>query len=373
MRKRIVAEINLSALKRNYKKIAAKVKPAKVLSVLKANAYGLGVGDYAAALYEAGCRDFGVADPYEALELKRIFRGKPVVVQILSSILPDEIFEMVKAGIVLPVIDLKTAKLISAAAVKLGKTARVQFKIDSGMGRLGIPCANALEVIAAVEKLPRLDCEGILTHCPVADAPENNYTAVQIRRFSDLISEAQKLGYTFRKRHLAASAAINHFPAAAKAPFNYVRAGIDLHGGFDEEGLKKLPLEPTITLKARIAQIRELPAQTTIGYNRTYKLARRAKIATIAAGYADGVPLALTNCGRVIVKGKLCPIVGRISMDYTTVDVSSVKALKAGDEVLFFGKAGGVSLTPAEWAAKKGTHAWDILCSLGPRIEFRRR
>ena len=373
MKRRVHVEIDLAALVRNYERICARVQPLKVLCVLKANAYGLGVESYARALYAAGCRAFGVAEPHEAMELIRKL-GVPwetsgVSVQILSSILPDEIPAMVKAGVTLPVTDLATARLISAAAVRAKKTAKVHFKIDSGMGRLGILADGALAVMRAVRDLPNLDCEGIFSHCPMAYEPKDPYTKSQIARFKALVAAAQQEGFAFAKIHMAASDAINNFPETAKAPFTLVRTGINLHGSFDPNGRKALKVEPVLTLKTRVAQVRELPAGTTLGYGRTWCLAQPTKIATISAGYADGLPLALTNRGFVFIGGKRCKIVGRISMDYTTVDVSDVPDVKAGDEVICFGKCGTDSITPDDWAALKCTHAYDIICSLGTRVE----
>lgn len=370
LKRRVVVEIDMRALVRNYGRIVAHVKPLDVLCVLKANAYGLGVGAYAEALADAGCRQFGVAEPYEALELRHVLRGRgDIDVQILSSVLPDEIPEMVREGVILPVTDIAEAKLISSAAVKARKTARVHFKLDTGMGRLGILARDALATMREVRALPGLDCEGVFSHCPMAYAPKDPFTARQIRLFKSIVAAAEKEGMRFRRVHIAASDAINNFPEAAKAPFTMVRTGINLHGSFDPNGRRALNVEPVLTLKTRVAQVRELPAGTTLGYGRTWCLAEPAKIATISAGYADGLPLALTNRGFVFIGGRRCPIVGRISMDYTTVDVTDVPGVKAGDEVVCFGKCGRDSITPDDWAALKGTHAYDIICSLGTRVQ----
>ena len=165
LKRRVWVEIDVSRLRANYAKIAAAVKPLKVLCVLKANAYGLGVEPYAAALAKTDCVGFGVAEPHEALQLLPF--GKPV--QILSSVLPDEIAPMVEAGVTLPVIDVPTAKLIDAAAKRVGRKAKVHFKLDTGMGRLGILAADAPRVIReVVASCPNLDCEGIFSHCPTA-------------------------------------------------------------------------------------------------------------------------------------------------------------------------------------------------------------
>ena len=379
MERRVVVEIDLKALVRNYRKIAAHVKPAKVLCVLKANAYGLGVADYAKALASAGCTMFGVAEPYEALELLRVLvparssvnsrKAGAAEVQMLSSVLPDEVEPMVKAGVILPVIDVATAKLISAAAVKAKVVAKVHFKLDTGMGRLGILAKDALAVMREVKKLPNLDCEGVFSHFPMAYDPKDPFTKRQIKIFKSIVAAAEKEGFKFKKVHISASDGINNFPETAKKPFTVVRTGINLHGSFDPYGRKALKVEPVLSLKTRVAQVRELPAGTTLGYGRTWCLNAPTKVATISAGYADGLPLALTNCGFVFIGGKRCKIIGRISMDYTTVDVSGVPNVKPGDEVVCFGKCGKDSITPDDWAALKGTHAYDIICSLGNRVQ----
>lgn len=373
VKRRVTVEIDLKALVRNYRRIAAHCRPAKVLCVLKANAYGLGVADYAKALAKAGCTMFGVAEPFEAIELKNALssgRGRLVPeIQILSSILPDEIPEMVRRGVILPVIDVPTAKLISAAAEKARTVAKVHFKLDTGMGRLGILAKDALAVMREVKKLPNLDCEGVFSHFPMAYDPKDPFTKRQIKLFKQIVAAAKKEGFTFKKVHISASDGINNFPETARKPFTVVRTGINLHGSFDPYGRKALKVEPVLSLKTRVAQVRELPAGTTLGYGRTWYLDKPTTVATISAGYADGLPLALTNRGFVFIGGKRCKIIGRISMDYTTVDVSSVKNVKPGDEVICFGKFGKDSITPDDWAALKGTHAYDIICSLGNRVQ----
>lgn len=366
LKRRVQVEIDLGALVRNYRKIAAHVKPLSVLCVLKANAYGLGVEAYAAALAKTDCVGFGVAEPFEALQLAGKY-GKRV--QLLSSVLPDEIEAMVAADVALPIIDLESARLISAAAVRLGKVARVHFKIDTGMGRLGILAEEALAVIRKVEQLPSLACEGIFSHCPMAYDPKDSFTARQIGLFKSIVAAAQKEGFSFPFVHMAASDAINNFPETAQAPFTMVRTGINLHGSFDPYGRKTLQVEPVLTLRTRVAQVRSLPAGTTLGYGRTWCLREPTRVATISAGYADGLPLALSNRGQVIIGGRYCPVIGRISMDYTTVDVSAVEGVKPGDEVICLGRDGDCSITPDDWATLKGTHAYDIICSLGSRVE----
>lgn len=365
LQRRVWLEVDLRRLRGNFRKIAATVKPAKVLCVLKANAYGLGTKPYAAALARTACAGFGVAEPHEALELLEF--GKPV--QILSSVLPDEVECMVEAGVTLPVADLASAKLISAAAVKLKRRAKVHFKLDTGMGRLGIPAADAVSVIRSAKALPMLDCEGIFSHCPMAYDPADGFTEEQIEVFKSILDELAKYSIRFAKRHIAASDAINNFPSAARAPFNMVRTGINLHGSFDPNGRRALEVEPVLQLKTRVAQVRTLPVGTTLGYGRTWCLSKPTKVATVSAGYADGLPLALTNRGHLIVNGTACPVIGRVSMDYTTVDVSRAGDVRAGDVVVALGGSGKIAVTPDDWAKLKGTHAYDIICSFGNRVE----
>lgn len=365
LKRRVWVEVDLGKLKKNYQRIAASVKPAKVLCVMKANAYGLGVLPYAEALAGTDCAGFGVAEPFEALQLAG--RGKPV--QILSSILPDEIEPMVEAGVTLPVIDLATAKAIHAVAKKLKTKAKVHFKLDTGMGRLGILAKDAPRVIREVRRLSHLDCEGIFSHCPMAYDPASTFTEDQIDLFCGILKDVARDGIAFKSVHIAASDAINNFPRAAQMPFTQVRTGINLHGSFDPNGKRVLKVESVLTLKTRVAQVRELPAGTTLGYGRTWCLNKRTRVATISAGYADGLPLALTNRGHVLIQGVPCPVIGRISMDYTTVDISKIPGVVPGDEVVCLGGTGKYKITPDDWGVLKGTHAYEIICSFGNRVE----
>ncbi len=365
--RRVWLEISLETLTQNYHKIAAAVAPAEVLVVLKANAYGLGVLPIARALSEAGASAFGVAEPYEALQLLPL--GKPV--QILSSVLPDEIESMVAAGVTLPVTDLPMARLISDAAVRLGKTATVHFKIDTGMGRLGILAEDAPGLIGQARALPNLRLEGIFSHFPYAYETGSELTNHQMDLFCDILKQVAEHGVSFAKRHIANSDAINNFPRACQEPFNVVRTGINLHGSFDTAGKRVLHVKPVLTLKTRLTAIRTLPAGTGIGYGHTYRLHRTTRVGTVSAGYADGLPLALSNRGYLLIDGTPCPVLGRISMDYTTVSLDSVPDAAVGDEVVCLGGEGIHALTVEDWAALKNTHPYEIICSFGNRVERR--
>ena len=367
---RVWLEISLGTLTQNYRKIREAVAPAEVIAVLKANAYGLGVLPIAEALIEAGVGWFGVAEPYEAMRLLPL--GKRV--QILSSILPEEIEPMVEAGVTLPVTDLATAERISTEAVRQARTATVHFKIDTGMGRLGILASEAVETIRAAHRLPGLRCEGIFSHFPCAYDTESDLTHRQIEMFCAILDTLAADNITFAKRHIANSDAINNFPRACQAPFNAIRTGINLHGSFDTAGKRALHVNPVLTLKTRLTAIRNLPKGTGIGYGQgstRYHLAHDTRVGVISAGYADGLPLALSNRGHVLIRDVPCPVLGRVSMDYTSVSLEHAPHAQIGDEVTCLGGTGEHAVTVEDWAAIKETHAYDIICSFGSRVEHR--
>jgi alanine racemase len=365
--RRVWVEISLGTLCENYRKIAATVTPTRVMAVLKANAYGLGALPIAAALARAGVARFGVAEPYEALPLAAL----ELPVQILGSILPEEIPALVEAGIVLPVTDLATARLIQEEAARQRRRVKVHFKIDTGMGRLGILLADAFETIRQATRLPNLECEGLYSHFPVAYRAGETYTQQQIEWFLKLLNDLTAEGISFPLRHMANSDAINNFPRTAQPPFNLVRTGINLHGSFDTEGRRVLNLQPVLTLKTRLTAVRDLPPGAAIGYGLTHRLPRRTPIGTISAGYADGLPLALSNRGHVLIRGCACPVLGRISMDYTTVALDQVPEAAVGDEVVCLGGEGPLAISVEDWARLKGTHPYEIICAIGTRVERR--
>lgn len=362
---RVRLDINLEILRRNFNHIARHVAPCSVMAVLKANAYGLGGRRVAEALVSAGAARIGVAEINEGLALQDL----NVPTQILGAVLPDEIPPAVDAGLTLPITDLATAQLISRAAVAAGKTVKVHFKIDTGMGRLGIPVAQALKVIRSCMPLGGLDFEGIYSHFPMAYRGEAPYTQNQLKAFLSLLNELRALGITFAIRHMANSDAVNNVGASFSEPFNEVRTGINLYGAFDTLGQQILEIDSVLTLSTSLASVRMLPAGMSIGYGCTYTLSKETCVGTIPAGYADGLPLALSNNGHVLVRGQACPVLGRVSMDYTTIDLSGVPDARVGETVVCLGAMGDQAIRVEDWARIKGTHSYDIICSIGTRVE----
>lgn len=365
MKSRVWLEIDLEILRENFGAVQRMVSPAKVTGVLKANAYGLGVLPIAKTLKAAGIAGYAAAELREALTLTDL--GLPV--QILGTVLPDEIPETVANGIIPSVGSVAEALAISKEAVLQEKEVECCFIVDSGMGRLGMLSSDAEMVISEAVKLPNLLFKGIYSHFPVAYQSTTEITTAQIHRFKTMLKTLANDGIVFSKIHLANSDAINNYPVTCQPPFTHVRTGINLHGSFDPEGKRALSLRSILTLKTRLAAARMLPAGYTIGYGCTYHLPKATRVGTIAAGYADGFPLALSNRGYVLIRGIPCPILGRISMDYTTVDLSQVPDAVPGEEVVCLGGEGVNAISVEDWAALKGTHPYDIICSLGNRVE----
>lgn len=364
---RVVLEVDLARLRENFLRISAAVAPLRVIAVLKADAYGLGMRPVAAALVDAGIAAIAVAELREA----QAAAGLGVPVLLLGAALPDELEPALAAGIRLPVADLDSARRISDAAGRLRRTALGHLAVDSGMGRLGIPHEEAAGTIRAIARLPNLHLEGLYSHFPMAVPAARDFTRTQLARIAALLQELAAAGLVFAWRHVANSDAVNYYPEACRAPFTHVRVGLGLHGSFDPEGCRAWGLRSVVTLRARLAQVRTLPAGRTIGYNATYTCARPTRVGTVAAGYADGLPFALSNRGRVLIRGRACPVLGRVSMDYTNVSLEAVPDAAPGDTVFCLGGPDPEAVTVEEWARLKGTHPYEILCAIGPRVDRR--
>lgn len=361
---RVWLEIDHSVVRDNFRSIAERVRPADILAVLKADAYGLGSLEIAGTLLAAGAARIGVAEPSEAYPMLSL--GRPI--QIMSAVLPDELPDLIRNRITVPVTDLAMAKIIGETAKKVGVEAIGHIKLDTGMGRLGILIEEADEVVPACCAVEGLKIEGVFTHFPMAYKQHGEITERQIRLFRELLARLEARGITFRYRHCANSDAINNCAEAAQPPFNMVRAGLNLHGLFDPDGARAMSISPVMTLKTRLVAVRDMPEGRTIGYGATCRLFRPTRVGTISAGYADGLPLALSNRGYVVIRGCKCPVLGRLSMDYTTVSLDQLPDAEIGDEVICFGGGTSGAMTPEEWGNLKGTHPYDIICSISPRV-----
>ncbi|MCF6174866.1 MAG: alanine racemase [Victivallaceae bacterium] len=362
---RVTLDINLSKLCNNLRAIKQAVQPCTVMAVLKADAYGLGAAEIAAALHCEGISAFGVAELHEALELLKY--GMPV--QIIGNILPNEIETAVANGVIIPINDLETAKKVNNEATRQKRIAECHFLIDCGMGRLGIQLHEALDIIPIATKLPQLNFSGIYSHFPLAYQAEDPSNQQQINAFLTIIQQLKAQDITFTQIHIANSDAVNNLPQTIISPFNMIRTGINLYGIFDKTGQRTVDLESVIKLKTSLAAVRKLPAGSYIGYGRTCCLEHDTLVGTIAAGYADGLPLALSNCGEVIIRNRRCRVIGRVSMDYTTVSLENIPDAVCGDEVICLGSSPGHQITIDDWATMKAVNSYEILCSFGPRVQ----
>ena len=362
---RVRVEVDLEAIRRNFLIAVGCLGACKPIAVLKANAYGLGVERIAPVLKEAGAVGFAAAELKEALSMLQY----NLPVRILGNLLPAEIAPAVANGIQITVTDLQMAKRIEAECARQKRQANVQIAIDSGMGRLGMIAEYAIPEILEIAKLKHLHLQGIFSHCP--DATDRNvpFTQKQVQKMVRLINALATEGIHFEEVHMAASDGINNYPEMLQKPFNLGRIGFSLYGYYDNEIQKELGYQPAVAVRSTLVAVRTLPAGYTIGYGRTYTLSQIVRIGTIAGGYADGLPLALSNRGSVLIRGKICPIVGRISMDYATVLLDQVPDAEYGDEVTLLGKQGEAEITPDSWGRLKSSHAYDILCALGPRCD----
>ncbi len=363
------AEVNLDALARNYRLLRGLAPGAKFLGLVKADAYGHGAVPVARKLQALGADMLAVACLAEAVQLREAGLTLPVL--CLGQTPPELAGLLLEYGVTQTVGDLETGRALSAAAVAAGKTLNIHVKVDTGMGRLGFvyyqdgdeaALERAGREIQALCALPGLEAEGIFTHFADADGSEA-YTSNQYDRIQDVIGELWDRGlHPFQIYHCAASAAVLNYPWTQNH-MNMIRPGIALYGCMPGPGMENPGLEPVMTVKSRVAVVRDLPAGAKISYGRAAQLERDSKIAVLPLGYGDGLPRALSNQLEVLIGDRLCPVLGRICMDMCMVDVTDAPGVKAGDVAAVYGPG----LTEkAAWLA--GTIPYELLCQLTPRI-----
>lgn len=355
-KERCWAEIDLAALRHNARLARKRIGPgAELLAVVKANGYGHGMREIARALREEAAL-FGVANLQEARELREGGIAQPIL--ILGPALPEERSEINTAAFIASVSSFAEAQAFA------GNSAGVNFAIDTGMGRMGCSQEDALADLQKIAAIPMLNLHSISTHLPVAEEDES-FTENEIARFEDFVRQARARVPGYYKVHVLLSAGILGF---AKHHFDLVRAGLMLYGSSPLPEAQKF-LRPVMTLKARIALLRDLPAGRTISYGRTFTTSRTTRVATISAGYADGYPRSLSSRdASVLVGGKRCPVLGRITMDLTMADVSAVPEARLGDEVVLIGAQGEEQILAAEIARRAGTIAWETFTGIGGRV-----
>jgi alanine racemase len=352
------AEIDRNSLRRNAHAVRDRIGSAELLAVVKANGYGHGMVGVAQALAN-DVQLFGVANLEEAT-LLRTALPHPII--ILGPALPQERAAIAHQQFIPTISTLEEAQNFDRLAD--ADTVSVNFKADTGMGRMGAPEAEAVDLFRKVAALPHVRVHSVSTHMPVSDTDEA-YTREQLTRFRQLVGELRTAVPGDYKAHVLQSAGTLAF---ADPVFDIVRAGIMLYGISPLAEYQKF-LEPVLTWKTRIGLVRELPKGSSISYGRTFVTPKQMRVATITAGYADGYPRHVSNRdAAVLVRGRRCALLGRVTMDLMVIDVSDLKSVGCGEEVVLMGKQGNSEISCAELADRADTITWEIITRIGSRV-----
>ncbi len=359
------AEIDLAAIKRNLAEIKQAAGHARIMAMVKANAYGHGMLEVSRICYQEKVDFFGVASLDEALTLKQEIFDIPILV--LGYIPLSDAITVVAEDIRPCIFTIESAQVMSRAAVQLNRPAHLHIKLDTGMGRIGfLPDDNSLNLLQEIAALPGVKIEGIFTHLAEADIEDSSFTREQINTFKRFIKKMEERGINIPLKHCSNSAALINFP---EAHFDMVRAGILLYGLFPSPQTKlgKIDVIPAMTLKSRVSYVKTLPVGHSISYNRTFYCQRDTRVATVPIGYADGYSRLLSNRTQALIKGKLVPLVGNVCMDMCMFDVSGVGEVKEGDEVILFGRPED-GVTANDLAQAIGTINYEVVSALGSRV-----
>ena len=364
---RVLALIDLDALEYNIKSIRKKTPEGTgIIGVIKADAYGHGSVEVAQVLLENGADWFAVAVVDEGLNLRKHGINAPI---LLLGYTPELRFEdVINNGFIQTMYSYEMAEKLSKTAVRLGKTAVVHIKIDTGMGRIGYRVNDeAADEIVRISKLPGIEVNGMFTHFAASDEADKAYTNMQFERFMKMDKMLKDRGLNIPIRHAANSAAIMDIDSMM---LNMVRPGIILYGAYpsDEVIKENLDLRPVMSIKTHVSFVKEVEKGDCISYGRTYTAPDKRKIATIPVGYADGFIRAYAKEGKVLIKGKFAPIVGRICMDQFMVDVTDINDVKINDEVVLMGTQGENSITADDIAKALNTINYEVFCTLSKRV-----
>jgi len=358
-------EVDLEAVAYNVRQIKEIVGPdVEVLAVLKADAYGHGALTVARTALNNGASFCGVASVNEGVKLRASGVDAPILVLGYTPAWLAK--EALLHNITLTLYDADVARAFSRAATDLRRTARVHIKVDTGMGRLGLLPDQVVPFVKEIRDLPGLDLEGIFTHFSVADAEDLEYTHWQLARFRQVLDRLTEIGVTFRYVHCANSAALLRLP---EARFNMVRLGLAMYGLQPSPHVPLPPgFRPALTWKTSIAQVKTLPPGSYVSYGNTYRTEKEETIAVIPVGYADGFRRAPTRWQAVLVRGQRAPIVGRVCMDQTMINVSHIPNVRVGDEVVLIGHQGDDEITAEEVAEWLGTINYEVVSEILARV-----
>lgn len=365
--RRAWVEIDLAALRRNFRKLSSRVEPAKILAVVKADAYGHGAVAVARALEAEGSErlaGFAVATGDEAIELREAGVEAPIVV---LSPLPAEAAPVLERYRLVPVISsVESLRALDRFASGRRWVAPIHLKFDTGMTRLGIDSREAPAIFAELRHHPYLDPVGVMSHLAEAETPEALANREQERRFAEVVAALAPEARPRTTVHLANSAGALHLPSAR---YDWVRLGIALYG-YDSAGRLAQELEPVLSVRAEIVQVKEVSPGTRVGYGGRWTASRPSRIGIVPVGYADGYSWRLGNRAEVLVAGARAPVVGSVSMDLLAIDLTQVEA-GVDSPVTLLGRQGAESLTAVDLANEVGTIPYQLLCLFGLRLPRR--
>ena len=361
------AEIDLAALERNLRLIRASLPPhIRYVAVVKADAYGHGIQQVAGRLMHAGAVLFAVANITEASQLRELGPGWPIL--LLSPLLPDEDRYVAEYDFAATVSTREEVARLEAAARVAGRPISVHLKVDTGMGRLGVWHEEAPALAQLIKGSPSLRLAGIFTH--FASPDEASFTEEQRRRFLSTLKASGLEGLPPERLfvHADNSAGLETMPLTS--PFNAVRVGLLQFGILPHSSsfLSQVHTETVFSFHTRVGIVKRLPAGTTVSYGRTRKLTRDSTIAVLCAGYGDGIPRSVSNRASILLKGVRCPVLGRVTMDQTIVDITEVPGVASGDEAVIIGKQGSDEISVGEFSRWADTIPWETLCSVSKRV-----
>jgi alanine racemase len=357
-------EVDLNAIADNVRALQSTAQPRHgVTAVVKAQAYGMGAAAVAGAAVEAGARGAAVARVSEARRLRQAGFDQPIL--LLGGLDPEDYLNVLTFNLTPTVTDWTTALGLADAARTSGERARVQVKVDTGMTRYGAPPDEAIAIVRGIQHLDNLDLEGFYTHFAAADDPDPFFAHQQLARFRAICEQLQAEGIDLGLKHAANSAGTLRIPNAG---LDTVRAGIALAGAYATGWVPRFgSLRSAVALKSRVVRFHTPGIGTSIGYGRTYKVFRPMRVALVACGYADGLPRACSNRGRVLIRGQRAPLVGTVSMDMAMADVSHLPEVEIGDEVVVLGRQKDDEITLDEFAESAGIIPHELLVRLGSR------
>src|SRR5580704_5180706 len=360
------AEIDLAALERNLRLIRASLPPhMRYVAVVKADAYGHGLPQTVARLMHAGADLFAVANLSEAGAIRELGPGWPIL--LLSPLLPEEDRYLAEHDLAATVSTEDEVARFDAVGRAAGRPVSVHLKIDTGMGRLGVWHERAPELYSKIRDAGHVRLAGVFTHFSSPD-DDPAFTSEQRRRFLAALQRCDGLPLNELFIHADNSAGIETLPGGS--PFNAVRVGLLQFGVLPHPNslLAQVHTEPVFSFHTRVGIVKDLPRGTGISYGRTHLLPRDSRVAVLTAGYGDGLPRAASNRAQVLVRGRRCPVLGRVTMDQTVVDVTDVPGVERGDEVVLVGRQQGSDISLAEFSRWADTIPWETLCSVTKRV-----